>query len=188
MSDEISRADVIRLIRNLVAEKGTGTLYIRTNQNRVVMVAVQGGNIITLSSGPRHGESAIPMLREMSSAVVRVDSTAVAYHSDQMPPTAVLLTMLDADPGPATAGVATVQGQRARLGPEAEKVKMVLGRLLTDYMGPVGPMVCDQALGQLGDSIDGGRLRALVDQLATEIGDSDEARTFTEKAWKELHL
>jgi hypothetical protein len=188
MSDEISRADVIRKIRNLVAEKGTGTLYIRTNQNRVVMVAVQDGNIITLSSGPRHGENAIPMLREMSSAVVRVDNTAVAYHSDQMPPTAALLAMLDADVGPGTSGQATVQGQSVRLGPEAAKVRGVLGRLLTDHMGPVGPMVCDQVLGPLGNSMDSDRLRAAIEMLATEIGDSEEARTFSEKAWKELHL
>lgn len=188
MSDEISRAEVIRMIRNLVADKGTATLYIRTNQNRVVMVAVSGGNIITLSSGPRHGAKAVPMLQEMVSGTVRTDDTAVAYHSDQLPPTDALLTMLEASPEPATFANAAAQAQSGRLGPEAEKVKLVLGRLLTDFMGPVAPMVCDQYLGQLGTSIDSGRLRALVDQLAAEIGDSEEARTFTEQAWKELHL
>jgi len=188
MSDEISRGDVISLIRNLVAEKRTGTLYIRTNLNRVVMVALKGGNIITLSSGPRHGEKAIPMLQEMSSAVVRIDDTAVAYHSEHMPQTQVLLAMIEAEAGQANSGAAAAQRRTAQLGPEAARVRTLLGRLLTDYMGPVAPMVCDQFLGPLGNSMDGDRLRAAIKGLAAEIGDSDEARSFTEKACKELHL
>jgi hypothetical protein len=36
--------------------------------------------------------------------------------------------------------------------------------------------------------MDGDRMRAAIERLSAEIGDSEEARTFSEKAWKELHL
>ena len=153
------------------------------------MVAVKSGNIITFSSGPRHGEKAIPMLQEMTSAVVRVSDEALSYRSNQMPPTQRLLEMLEADLGPQTAGEAAAGGWRSGgPGAEAEQVRLVLGQLLIDFMGPVAPMVCDQHLSSLGGSLDTDRLRVLIAKLAAEIGDSEEAQTFTEQARNALHV
>ena len=86
MGEEIAGSEVIRMIRDLVTQKRTATLNIRTNRNRAVMFAAKDGNIVTFSCGSLHGEAAIPALQEMSSAVVRVYDNAVAYRSEQLPP------------------------------------------------------------------------------------------------------
>jgi hypothetical protein len=94
LSDEMSYDQVIGLIERLATQRGTATLYVRTDKNRIVMVSIDNGRIVTLSSGPKRGESAIPLLQEMSSAVVRIEASAVAYHSEGMPSTQAILTML----------------------------------------------------------------------------------------------
>ena len=188
MSEKISPAEVIQMIRDLVTSKQTATLYIHTDRNRMVMVATKDGGIITLSSGPKHGAKAIPMLREMRSASVRVDNNAISYHSENIPPTAVLLSMLETETQKAPAASRKRPAAMGASGMEIEKVRTILSQLLTEYLGPIAPMFCEQVLDSMGNSLDSDRLRAAVQQLAAEAGGPEEARAFTERAWEQLDL
>ena len=47
MSEKISPAEVIQMIRDLVTSKQTATLYIHTDRNRMVMVATKDGQLWT---------------------------------------------------------------------------------------------------------------------------------------------
>jgi hypothetical protein len=188
MSDQISSAEVIQMIRDLVNRTQTATLYVRTDQNHVVIVATKGGEIITLSSGSAHGEKAIPVLREMQWATVRVDGNAIAYHSEAMPPTPTLLGLLSSDTQPAS----RVNGKRldsaGLSNVDSERVKKILSELLSEYLGPIAPMFCEQVLESVGDSLDPKRLRMAVEKMAAEAGGTEEVRDFTNRAWKQLNL
>jgi len=188
MSKKISRTEVIEMIRALVTSNRTATLYIHTDKNHMVMVAVQGGEVITLSSGPRHGARAIPYLREMLSAVVRVDTNAIAYHTENVPPTRVLLSMLETETQQAPGAIGKRSSPSGSAGMEIEKVKTILSQLLAEYLGPIAPMACEQVLDPMGDSLNTARLRAAVEQLAAEAGGPEESRAFTQRAWHQLKL
>ncbi len=188
MSKKITRTEVIEMIRALVTSNRTATLYIHTDKNHMVMVATQGGEVITLSSGPRHGVKAIPYLREMLSAVVRVDANAIAYHTENVPPTRVILSMLEAEAVQASGAVAKGPAAAASPGMEMEKVKTILSQLLAEYLGPIAPMACEHVLNPMGDTLDIARLRDAVEQLAEEAGGPAESRTFTQRAWHQLKL
>lgn len=188
MNEKYSYAKVVDMIRVLVARMQTATLYIRTDHNRMVLVAMKDGEIITLSSGPRHGAKAISILREMRSAAVRIDNNAIAYHTENMPPTTVLLSMLETGTQQAPAVSGKRPSASGSSGMEKERVKIILSQLLTEYLGPIAPMCCEQVLDAMGNSLDVDQQRAAVQQLATEAGSPEEARAFTERARQQLNL
>jgi hypothetical protein len=189
MSKEIPAGEVFGMIRDLVDRMETATLYIRTDKNRAVMVATKGGEIITLSSGPRHGAKAIPILRDMRTAAVRVEGHAISYHSEHMPPTAVLMAMLETDSSDQAeaGGESTGASGGAAVG-VADRVKTVLSQLLSEYLGPVAPICCEQVMESLGNPSDADRLRLAVEKMAAEAGSPEEAQAFTLRAWKRLNL
>jgi hypothetical protein len=174
------------MIHDLVTGNRTATLYVRTDKNRVVIVATREGEIITLSSGPKRGEKAIPILREMRSAAVRVENGAIAFHSSSLAPTPVLLALMEADEIPDSDPSHPPREALPAVTPQFEKVRAILSRLLTEYLGPLAPMCCEQVLESLGNSLDGDRLGLAIGRMAAEAGSPEEARAFTERAWKLL--
>jgi hypothetical protein len=186
MTEELSYAQLIGMIRDLVEKKRAATLYIRTDQDRMVMVSTQGGKIITLSSGPKHGVKAVPLLRETHSAAVRIESTPVSYHSDEVPETDVLLAMLESDTQQTPTASTTPPGVPTVSSAETARIRAILSSLLTEYLGPMAPMCCDDVLEAVGSPLDANRLSEAVKQMAAEAGGPDEARAFTERAWKAL--
>lgn len=188
MTQQFSYADVVRMIRELVAKKDTATLYVRTDQNRVVMVGIRGGEIVTLSSGPKRGEKAIPILRDMTSAAVRVEDSALAYHSHEMPTTAVILAMLGSGSEP-QASVTTADEPASTNGSmEAERVRTVLCHLLGPHLGPISPLICEEVVGGITGQLDTQALRNIIERLATEIADPTEALQFVSDAQRELKV
>jgi len=188
MSEKLSNAQVLQLIRDHVSDMRTATLYIRTDQNRLVIVAIRQGDIVTLSSGPKHGEKAIPLLREMQSAVVRVEDEAVPFHSESVPPTTVLMAMLEGD----TARQVPVGDETPQAGGgtdlETQRITAVLADLLSEYLGPVAPVFCEQVVGSLARPLNHDRLVSAVEKLATEAGGPQEAEDFRKRAREQLKL
>jgi len=191
MSEETPRAEVIRMIHDAVAKKRTTTFYIRTDKNRMVMLGIKQGEIVTLSSGPKRGENAVPILREMTSGVVRSEDAAVAFHSDQMPPTGALLAMIEATDVGSDGLHRAAQGTPSPptgAGMEKEAAQTILCQLLAKYMGPIAPMVCKDAFDNLGDSVDAPQLWTAIETLAAEIDNDIEAKEFSRLAAQQLKL
>lgn len=188
MTQQFSYADVVDMVRDLVAKKGTGTLYVRTDQNRVVMIGIRGGEIVTLSSGPKRGEKAIPILRDMGSAAVRVEDSAVAYHSEEMPPTAVILAMLGSRTQPQVPDAPAKEPPGTDASIEAERVKTVVCHLLGPHLGPITPLICEEVVGSITGPLDAQALRTIVERLASEIADQTEALQFVAEAQRQLNV
>lgn len=198
MKEEISRTEVIRWLRKLVADKRTATLYVRTNHNRMAMIGIKKGEIVTLVCGPKRGMKAIPLLQEMSSAVVNEENTAVAHHSDELPPTSTILAMIEAggemasfvgDGSPASQTFSPMAAMASAGFVKTISARATLVELLTDYMGPIASMVCDDALDSFGPTIDNpAKLREAIDRIARELNDIRDAKAFAAQAKKLLNL
>ncbi|MDJ0807393.1 MAG: hypothetical protein QNJ78_11220 [Gammaproteobacteria bacterium] len=186
MGEEITSAELTRMVHDSLAEMRSATLFIRTDKNRIIVISTKGGEIITMFSGPKHGAGVIPMLLEMHSATVRIDDVAISHRSSSLPPTPVLMDMLES--GKVNVPVETSKGSKATPAsrPDFEVAKAVLSELLTEYLGPLAPMCCDDILESLGNSLEGDRLRTAIEKMAAEAGGPEEAQAFSEKAWKQL--
>jgi len=49
MNTEISRDQLIHIIKGKVGEKRTGTLYVRSEDSRSIVVGIDSGQIVTLN-------------------------------------------------------------------------------------------------------------------------------------------
>ena len=88
MNGEITRTQLIALLRQLVDEKRTSTLYVHTDENHLIAVGVDAGEIVSLICGPKQGERAIPLVRRMGTGTFRVEDkvTARSRFGSRLPP------------------------------------------------------------------------------------------------------
>jgi len=154
----------------------------------VVMIGVRGGEIVTLSSGPKRGERAIPILREMGSAAVRQEDSAVAYHSDEMPSTAVILAMLGSGSEPQASAAPAKEAGSSDSVIEAERVRTVLCQLLGPHLGPISPLICEEVVDSISGPLNAQALLNIIERLATEIADPMEALEFVAEAQRQLKV
>ncbi len=84
-----------------------------------------------------------------------------------------------------------LQKREASPPPEApsfdmQRAKSALCELLTDYLGPFAPIICDEKVVAMGDSADLGTIKAALEEIAGELQDRKEAEEFLARAWKRL--
>jgi hypothetical protein len=202
MSERITYPQLLELLRDLVAKGETATLYISTDQNHSVVIGVQAGRIVALSSGLRHGEKAIPLVREMREGSYRREAVAVPHRSKQLPPTEEILALLAGDdvsslaephaaseagiePSP-TVEIATDHPPPLPLAFDPKRAHKALCELLSDYLGPICSMVCEESEERLGGVHNPRDLEVLIDLLAREIAAPEEAEQFTVRARERL--
>ena len=70
---------------------------------------------------------------------------------------------------------------------ECDWVHDVLCKALAAYMGPVAPLVCRETISAAGGVDSPDTVRRVVDDLAAEIGNADEAESFR-RMWMKIPL
>lgn len=192
MNGETDRSGLLELLRGLVRERRTGTLYVHTDDNHLIAFGLDGGSIVSLLAGPRQGERAIPTVRAMRWGSFRLDEDIPPQRRRgcRVPSAEELLARLERDedededeawtpPRPAAAAA----GPR---GGDAEHVQGVLCRVLASYLGPIAPLVCKQTMTAVGGVDTADKLKRVVETLALEIEDAAEAEHFRTRARREL--
>ncbi len=107
MADRISYEDFLSLVESMVQHQESGTLYIRTDANRSVIVGVQNGNIKAFTSGPKRGLEAVTTILQMSYGSCRRDDTVLSFHSKDLPSTSDILLLLKKRSPASTAGASS---------------------------------------------------------------------------------
>ncbi len=69
-----------------------------------------------------------------------------------------------------------------------EQAAAALCALVTDYLGPVAPILCEEKIAAVGGLLGRPQLEAVIQNLALEIGEQDEARQFVIQARQRLGL
>lgn len=206
MSTRITHPELLSLVRDLIAQGKTATLYITTDKNHSVVIGIDGGRIVALSSGLRHGEKAIPAIREMTEGNYRIESFAVPAHAHTLPPTQTILSLMQGEdstaeeaPDPQVAAHAELPAassptmalpseplQPLPLAFDPKSAHDTLCQILCDYLGPICSMICDENEEQLGGVHNPRDLEVLIDLLAREIQEPSEAEEFTNRARERL--
>lgn len=174
MKGEITRKQLVALLESLVAKRQTTTLYVRTDDNHLIAIGVAHGEIVSLICGPRQGERAIPQIRKMRSGTYRLDDKAMPHQraGTSLPSSKTLLSLLSADDdAPAN---------------DCDWLQDVLCNVLRDYVGPIAPVVCRDTVEAAGGVDSPEKVRRVVEELAREIDDANEAKRFVARAQAEL--
>jgi hypothetical protein len=176
MSGEITRSGLGDLLKTLMDERRSTTVYVATDDNHLIAVGLERGELVYLICGPRQGERALPMIERMRSGTYRLDDSASVHRRAdvRLPTREALLSLL-------------ATGSNAPTG-DGDRMEERLCKLLTRYMGPIAPLVCRQTIEAAGGLGSTDKLRDVVEALAGEIDHPEEAERFRKAARLELAL
>ena len=173
----ISLPTIVDQIRQLCTQLRTGTVFLVSDQNRMVQVHLDRGEIAFLMHRNRRGQDALQVIAGMRQARLRFDEAYATRTEKDNLSTRDVLEYLNAvaQDAPAPEHAATALAGRAM--PQANAVsgehKAIIQSILVKYIGPMAEIVCAEHFAQAT------ALPSLVAALAGEIPVADHASRFS---------
>jgi hypothetical protein len=182
---------VVDYLKQLCTQERSGTLFLVSDDNRMAQVRLDNGQIASLLCRNRRGLEALGILRDMRQARLRFDeSFMVKDENDNLSTQAIFDSLFSAAGGAAAAPSAAAPAVAAQPVPAAgapalrltPQDKATIQRVLTQYIGPMAEIICDDHFEAAGN------MKALVQLLADEISAPDQAAKFRADVARELGL
>jgi len=171
---------IVEFIKQLCAERRTGTLFMVSDENYMAQVLIDGGDIVSLMHRNRRGLDALAVLGKMKYAKFRFDDAFVAPSERHNLPTQAIFDYLSG----ATPNIAqpVVASGSSASGVLTADVRATMQKVLMKYIGPMAEIVCADHFERATD------VRTLARLLADEIPDRAEAAKFAAEIAKALNL
>lgn len=185
---------IVEHLKQLCAQGRSGTLFLVSDDNRMAQVRLDKGQIASLLCRNRRGLDALGIMRSMQNARVRFDDTFMAKgESDNLSNQAIFDDLFSGAAGTAAAApparpAAAAAPAAAPLAASTNRVlltphdKATIERVMTQYIGPMAAIICDDHFGAAGN------LQALIHLLADEISAPNQAAKFRIDIARELGL
>ena len=177
---------IVENIKQLCAQRRSGTVFLVSDDNRMAQVQLENGEIASLLCRNRRGLEALGIMRGMQNARLRFDETYIAKaERDNLSTQAIFdylcgVALNAISPEKEAAPSAKpAMAQDMTLTPD---VKAVFQRIMLKYIGPMAEIVCEDHFEQAGN------MRSLVQVLASEIPGPEQAAKFRAEIAKELNL
>jgi hypothetical protein len=181
---------IVEMVREFCTQRRTGTVFIVSDDNRMAQVHLESGNIVALLCRGRRGQEALAGMRTMQAGRLRFDDNYLTADSAEHFNTCDVLEALTGGvparsraverlqpaaprPAPVPVQAAPAQGGPGTVTPAQAAM---LERILVQYIGPMGEIVCADHVAQAGN------LKALIELLAEEVPDEDKAAQFSKEA------
>jgi len=186
MPSSIDRSGMVALIERMIAGQQSGTLIIRDQSGHAIMIAIEEGRVISLSSSNRRGADALPGILEFESGTYSLNPLVLGHAQDDLPDTASLLDVLQT-------GAGTAPPRRAAAAPAKAPAQVVnavaaqaftdrVAKMLINHLGPIGPLLCEKTLSSIGGIKSLRDAETLLHRLAEEIPEEKERQVFLLKA------
>lgn len=185
---------IIEHLKQLCAQGRSGTLFLVSDDNRMAQVRLDKGQIASLLCRNRRGMEAVGIMRSMQNARLRFDDTFMAKgENDNLSNQAIFDDLFagggsgggaatapaaarpasapsaPAAPAAAVAAAPAPDSQRVLLTPHD---KAVIERVMTQYIGPMAAIICDDHFESAGN------LQALIHLLGDEISAPAQSAKF----------
>jgi hypothetical protein len=173
----------------LCAAKRTGTMFIATADNHSARIGVMLGEIVSLAFRAQRGMDAVDHLRKINAGRFSFTDTVMdkgAHHD--LPYTADLLALLIGDdpvlpqPRPFSAQAVAAHAGNAQLA----RARATIEAELTEFVGPIAPLLCRTHFDRAAAAGPPWDWKALVDEVAREIGDRIKEERFRQQALARL--
>lgn len=182
----ISLPTIVEQIRQLCTQLRTGTVFLVSDQNRMVQVHLDGGEIAFLMHRNRRGQEALQVIAGMRQARLRFDEAYVTRTEKDNLSTRDVLDFLNAAaqdaPAPDHAATAITCRTMPRANALNREHMAVIQAILVKYIGPMAEIVCAEHFAQATD------LHSVVVALAGEIPVADHASRFSVETAAALNL
>lgn len=184
MTSNFIYPQLFEILQELISKKENGVLFIRSDCNHSINFAFANGQIQALNFGPRRGDRAISLIRDISGGSYRFDYTALVDNRQDLPPTDEIVSLLKLTS--ATAGVVLPAETQSAGDGFTKEARLLFDQeiktLLTDYLGPISEVIFDETLEEIGGVFTTGQqAEVLIDKLSIDI-EAPQTRQFKEKA------
>jgi len=163
-----SLSEIVDELGTLCREARTGTLLVATDDNRLLQVGLEKGEIVQLVYGGNRAADVLPLLLEITSGNSRFKEGPIPAFRTDLPPTAKILSYLGRSGGARAADAALPMQTMADL-----------EQLLCEFVGPMASVLFAEKLRGARD------FGSIVQALAKEMPSPDMATLFKARA-KEL--
>ncbi|MDB5948665.1 MAG: hypothetical protein JWR65_520 [Massilia sp.] len=188
---------IVDYLKQLCAQGRSGTVFLVSDDNRMAQVRLDNGQIASLLCRNLRGLEAVGILRGMRHARLRFDESFMAKgENDHLSNHAIFEQLFAEGPAtpaatpaasagraapavPATAAAAADPAPALLLTPH---VKATIERVMTQYIGPMAQIICEDHFDAAGN------MHALVQLLAGEISAPQQAAKFRLEIARELGL
>jgi hypothetical protein len=183
----------------LCSAKRTGTMFIATSDNQSARIGLRQGEIVALVFRTQRGFEAVDHIRKITAGRFSFSDAVVDRGSaDDLPDTSSLLAWLSGDappppasppaplaarPAPRTTTPAAIQ---PLANPQLAKAQAVIEAELTDFVGPIAPLLCREHIARAAAAGPPWDFPALVEAVAREIGDRTKEDRFKQQALARL--
>ena len=182
----ISLPTIVEQIRQLCTQLRTGTVFLVSDQNRMVQVHLDHGEIAFLMHRNRRGQEALQIIAGMRQARLRFDEADATRTEKDNLSTRDVLEYLNVVAQDAPAPEHAVTALAGRAMPKANVVtsehRAIIQAILVKYIGPMAEIVCAEHFAQATG------LPSLVMALAGEIPVADHASRFGAETAVALNL
>jgi hypothetical protein len=168
--------ELIAEIHRLFSEKQTGTIFITTNDNHLVRLVLNKGEIVHLVYDTNHRSyDAIPLLKKIQAGRLQF-ARGIFEAADEipLPPTKELLYVLKGKGGEKD----LVTYSPKKVAAPFDEVILQIKRALSNHIGPIAALICDEYIEKAGGISNFNAINALIDDVAKEIGEPDTERLF----------
>lgn len=171
-----NRTEIIGRIRKEINTQSSGTLILRSNENHVAMLGFEKGALVSLFCEGLRGLRALPRFFKITGCTSRFDNSLSASPQPDLPTTPELLELLERAVPPAEAEQAGHADQ------VSEETIAAIARILTEYVGPIGPLLCKSLVGAPGGVHSVADAENMIEKLAGEILGEAQRRQFITNA------
>jgi hypothetical protein len=188
MQNSVPFSQILDFLTELVDNKTSGTLFIHSETNRAITVALDCGQIHALYFGARRGRRAIPLISDISGGSYRFEETNLVDTFHDLPPTPEILSELRASinvyESPLTVSSTTTSSNEAIDDDKKRNLCYELKSLLLQHIGPIADIVFDDAVDEVGDFCTTPLLtKDLINKLSEEIDNTAEIEQFRSRAY-----
>lgn len=174
MAQGIPFAQIVDDLRKLCREQSTGMVFITTDDNQLAQASLENGNIVYLFFSKHRGEEALQALRQVKAGHMRFTPGTIPAFRSPLPAASEVLDYLQGSAGqqPSSPVAAPSAPQQTVGSGLSEQEKAILVEELTELIGPMAAIVCQDDLEDAQD------LNTAMDTLCRSLSDPAQKENF----------
>jgi len=188
MTTDVTNADELAaVLQEIEASQRTGTMFIRTQDGHMSMLAFDKGTLIGVSHGGHKGVSALPLILKFSSGTYSMEDASLIRRQGGLPTVQELAAMLKNAVVPAEQATPAPTPQKPATDEfPVDRVFERISQVLIIFLGPIGTMLCKKTAARLGTHASRQAAWAAVMELANDVDSLADRDNFLMQAEKIL--
>ena len=205
VAGQLKRLQIIEQLRVLASKQSTGTFFIKTPDKHLAVFTFKEGRIISLIYAHLRGIKALPEIARINSGECSYKSLVLGRPQAELPTTLEIIHQLETNASEATETTPVIdETVQSSIQTSAESTNPVqannsitqkptkviseeellsgIADILLDHIGPIAAMICDSAASDLGGISSLSEAQSLVDNLSSDIGETDQQKKFISDA------